>query len=486
MLLTTVAFAAAGSSLRGAPVRKLDVWAATENSWTDPNKNSGWTAASNITSEDQCNTAWNRVATDRAGSFTCGQRIEWLMSADGGGIGRVDAMDRVSAEFPSLCGRCASCNVMLTLSAGGFTCSQRIQWLMSVGGGHLTETAARARLASEFTEECGGLTACVSSAPTTPAPSPAPTPAPTATDGGDDWDSRCGAAVSQEQTCEQGLWGPTGDVHQVQPCYRYGGNTDPCALSVTNNDGNEPYGMSKDPSLCTSRDKVFYLWDEPDTQGRAADGSRLDYAWAAEQWMQYADRWSSQIATMRSEGWTFTSPLFSFAAFSDNVQEFFDKCHARNPAADCSPNSGSPYAIDIIAANMFCGTWNSASGSQPTTDQCRAGIRWQFEDSQGQFRLMRQNTPATIDMPIYITNWARTNGCGTLTPQQQLVGMDAADEFFRRPEVHRVYWFGASNYQGCPNDPVPTGNFLNSQVRSTSPETMGDRWRSLCTRSSRH
>merc|ERR1719486_15125 len=480
MLHFTLGFAAA-SSLRG------NVWA---NTSTDI-----WATTS---SDDQCTAVWGQAATDGAGTFTCGERIEYLMGPNGGSLAENLARDRIAAEFPSICGSCASCDAILSLNANGFTCSQRIQWLMSAAGGSVADSAARARVAAEFSQ-CNGLNTmpCWRSSGL---PTSAPTSAPTTTDDRNSpspttdtrtWDRRCAAAVDHSGTCEQQLWQPTGDANGTQPCYRYGGPADPCALNVNNDRSPNPaddYGMDKNPSLCTSTDKVFYLWDEPDTQaGRS-------YDWAAEKWLQYADRWAGELATMRAGGWKVTTPLFEFSRFAGNVREFFDGCVARG--ADCYPSdnsinagttpSSNRYAVDVIAANMFCGTWNSQSaGGQPTTDECRGGIHWQFQDSQGQFRQMRQNTPATASMPVYITNWARTNGCGALTPTQQLVGMDATDAFWAHSQVKRVYWFGASNYQGhqCPNNPIQTGNFLTDQIRPG--ETMGDRWRAICTRSTR-
>ena len=45
---------------------------------------------------------------------------------------------------------------------------------------------------------------------------------------------------------------------------RYGGNTDPCTLSLTNDKkGWERGGLWKDPSEC--QQNVFFLWDEPYT-----------------------------------------------------------------------------------------------------------------------------------------------------------------------------------------------------------------------------
>ena len=51
------------------------------------------------------NTIWNTPASDGAGSFSCGTRINWLQSPNGGGLSELDACTKVAAtEFPGICG----------------------------------------------------------------------------------------------------------------------------------------------------------------------------------------------------------------------------------------------------------------------------------------------------------------------------------------------------------------------------------------------
>merc|ERR550537_466120 len=71
------------------------------------------------TSSTECSTAWNLDATDVVGTFTCGQRIDWLKNPQGGGMTDDAARDKVAAEFPSICGglNAAPCSPAPTTSA---------------------------------------------------------------------------------------------------------------------------------------------------------------------------------------------------------------------------------------------------------------------------------------------------------------------------------------------------------------------------------
>ena len=104
--------------------------------------------------------------------------------------------------------------------------------------------------------------------------------------------------------------------------------------------------MQKDPSSCKSGD-TFYLWDEPDTNGSG-------YAQAAQDWLNYSQKWASQLATMRSSGIKVTTPLTKFGSHGvveSNLKTFFDAC-----GAACTDESNPAY-IGAIAANPFCGSW---------------------------------------------------------------------------------------------------------------------------------
>jgi len=100
-------------------------------------------------------------------------------------------------------------------------------------------------------------------------------------------------------------------------CMGYGGAADPCTLNVHNDPA---YGMDKDPSLC--RQDVFWLWDEPHTQGKSA-------SWAGRKWNEYADKWSSQLMARKNAGMKIVSPLVTGGETKGKVTEFFRACGAR-------------------------------------------------------------------------------------------------------------------------------------------------------------
>jgi len=49
-------------------------------------------------------TVWNTPVTDSGGTYSCGSRITWLQTSNGGSLSERDACIRVSNEFPN--GRC--------------------------------------------------------------------------------------------------------------------------------------------------------------------------------------------------------------------------------------------------------------------------------------------------------------------------------------------------------------------------------------------
>lgn len=59
-----------------------------------------------VATDDDCGAVWDKVATDSSGSFSCGERISWLQTADGGRLNMAVAKKRVAREFPSICGPC--------------------------------------------------------------------------------------------------------------------------------------------------------------------------------------------------------------------------------------------------------------------------------------------------------------------------------------------------------------------------------------------
>jgi len=165
--------------------------------------------------EKDCEGVWDSPATDADGIHTCGQRISWLTSADGGGLTSSAAREKVALELTSVCGACSlssansstispasstasptttpttstmaniaaySCNTVwdspATDADGTHTCGERINWLISATGGGLTPKEAHEQVASELTSICG---ACFSysTIPLTVAPTPTSTDAPT-------------------------------------------------------------------------------------------------------------------------------------------------------------------------------------------------------------------------------------------------------------------------------------------------------------------
>lgn len=285
--------------------------------------------------------------------------------------------------------------------------------------------------------------------------------------------TRCAGAVDKSTTlidgkpgnCSYQLWNPTDDnpEHPAQDCYAYGGPDDPCALHNNNDKPND--GMDKDPSKC-NYGSTFFLWDEPDTQGKS-------YAWAAESWITYSKRWSAQITSMREAGFKFTTPLFRTDNAKDDIKTFFEACG--KPCLD----KNSPSYIDVLALNVYCGTWNN-QGQQPDVQSCREGIRWFWNDPHSLF-IPLSATPTGqkwLDRPLFITNWARIDD-GELQPDDQLAAMDATDEFFQMtsPSVDKVFWFGATNYMKKPDGQsvvVKSGNRMYDKL--SSGKTLGEHW----------
>jgi hypothetical protein len=115
---------------------------------------------------------WARMA----GHSSCGDRISWLQTAEGGSLTERWACFEVASAHPTECGTCASattatpttaesssvyCGVeacteeVWARMAGAFPCGGRIDWLQTVEGGSLNESAACFQIASERPAECG-------------------------------------------------------------------------------------------------------------------------------------------------------------------------------------------------------------------------------------------------------------------------------------------------------------------------------------------
>lgn len=240
-------------------------------------------------------------------------------------------------------------------------------------------------------------------------------------------------------------------------CYAYGGKNDPCALHNNNDYKN---GFNKDPSECQGDIfDTFYLWDEPDTQGKS-------YSWAGTQWAAYAKKYKDKIQSMRQKGIKFTSPLItagSSGAIKKRARDFFQACG--NMCRD--PNS-SAY-IDIIAINAFCGPWNIDDQSNPQQG-CRNGVSYIVNEIK---KLSSSNEGGNL--PVYITNWSRLH---VSKATDQLAAMDATDAFFMEGSpVQRVYWFGAEDYGGGSSK-----NLLTDSIKSGihAGKTLGEVWNKKC------
>lgn len=440
---------------------------------------------------------YDSPATDSGGTFTCGARINWLRTVRGYDESRACA--KISDEFvdgpcgphchPSRCGLpaqtpttpptkiptpspslapskkptneptnapsrnptfspskkvtlapstpnqmcgCTSCTEdVLDSLADGHTCRGRIDWV--VGNYGYSEADACKFVGDEYPSICGkchtgkcGLTS--------------PTPSPNSSQ-----DQKCGGAVDftrdSSQTCQTYLWDPTTD--RSMHCFAYGGSSDPCHLN-NNNDSFD--GIYKDPSACL--DDTFYLWDEPDTQGR-------DYSWAGTTWLEYSKRFSQEIEQMKSRGTKVTGPLLkagTAGVIEQNMRTFFNAC---GPA--CSDPTDPAY-IDVVAINGFCGPWNKDAG-------CRGGAKFIYNEAVSV-------SVASNNIPVYITNWSRLE---TADPFDQVDAINSIDEFFPSSSVvHRVYWFGARDYGG--------GSGTTSYLTNTLPDgrTLGEVWRAKC------
>lgn len=89
--------------------------------------------------------AWHTIAVDSSGAYTCGERIAWLVFAQG--MSEYDACTTVGeTDFPSECGKCspvqctprsqprcgcAKCDDIWNADAGDHTCGARITWLQT-------------------------------------------------------------------------------------------------------------------------------------------------------------------------------------------------------------------------------------------------------------------------------------------------------------------------------------------------------------------
>jgi len=196
----------------------------------------------------------------------------------------------------------------------------------------------------------------------------------------------------------------------VQPmgCFQYGGPNDKCALNI-NNDFD--YGITKDPSAC--KDSVFYLWDEPITQGKTNQ-------WAATAWMAYAKKWAPQLRIARARGMKITTPFFTGGDVLAQFKGFFASCPG------CSdPNS--PFYLNVIAFNEWVGKWGVQAGEEAYIRDVAASLKQNF------------------GREVYLTNYGFLGG-QTATQQANIINGQLFDPSFS--VLSSVYYFAAKDYGG--------------------------------------
>jgi hypothetical protein len=250
------------------------------------------------------------------------------------------------------------------------------------------------------------------------------------------------------EMCAKDLWNPTGD--KTQHCYAYGGPSDPCSLHY-NNDVND--GLFKNPAACSG--DTFYLWDEPDTQGK-------NYTWAGIEWAKYAARFANEIQTMRARGVQFTSPLIRAGGegvIASNLNNFYAAC------GSVCHDPKNPAYINANAINAFVGPWNA-----PGIEGCRDAANFITNEVRSY-----NNNYTTSRRPWYVTNWSRL---GTFDIQDQVNAMLVIKNFFDTTSpIERIYWFGATDYGGNSGNNYLTSKLVTTDGAST---TLGKIWDANC------
>ncbi|KAJ9451599.1 Glucan endo-1 [Diplonema papillatum] len=102
-----------------------------------------------------CSSQWNNNACADSECYTCGARIDHLVTQ---GTSNIASRARVASEFPSACGSCAPCgsqwngNACASDTGDCYTCGSRVEYLIGTGS---TEAAALSQIASDFPSVCG-------------------------------------------------------------------------------------------------------------------------------------------------------------------------------------------------------------------------------------------------------------------------------------------------------------------------------------------
>jgi len=104
-----------------------------------------------------CLKVWN---TDAEG-HTCGERIQWLLEFKGKDAQMAEQM--VGLEYPEQCGTCSitrACVLVWNNDAQGYTCGDRIVWVLKAGS--KTSQEAAEIVAAEYPQQCGGCSSGIS------------------------------------------------------------------------------------------------------------------------------------------------------------------------------------------------------------------------------------------------------------------------------------------------------------------------------------
>jgi hypothetical protein len=217
----------------------------------------------------------------------------------------------------------------------------------------------------------------------------------------------------------------------------YGGEADPCTLSITND---PDYGMGKDPSLC--HQDTFFLWDEPDTMCDRGFGS-CGQAWASHRWRAYVERWGPELRAARAAGMKITTPLMKSGSLSVTLQrfdDFFSHCPECNQA-------GSDYYIDALAWNAFA--VQSPPSPYPVPDQ--------FDYLKSLAGGLKEAYP---NRPVYATNFGLLFANTASAQASALTAYGILDS--SASNIDKVFYFAARDYCGAPD--CTTHNFLQDTV----------------------
>ena len=121
-----------------------------------------------------CESCTEDVWNEEAGEYTCGARVQYLQSEDGGTMAEEDSCRKIAYDYPFRCSACDPDTCIETTEttpilcgcqecvekvwnrkAGNFSCGERIRFLQSTEGGGLVELEACTNVGELWPEECG-------------------------------------------------------------------------------------------------------------------------------------------------------------------------------------------------------------------------------------------------------------------------------------------------------------------------------------------